>query len=101
MYENARIQTVAKHFSRSREREPYISRTFVTLNVLYYKRAVRSYKLCVNKTVAVAYSSVGQAVIVVIIVVSVKFEQWHINSANNEDNLIKTKTHICFYLVCN
>ena len=60
-----------------------------------------SYKLRVNKTVAVAYSCVEQAVIVIIIVVFVKFEQWHISSANNEDSLIKANTHICFSLVFN
>ena len=38
-----------------------------------------------------------QAFIVIIIVVSVKFEQWHISNANNEESLIKTRTHICFY----
>ena len=41
-----------------------------------------------NKTVAVVKiitnSYVGQAVIVVIIVVSVKCEQWHISSENNK-----------------
>ena len=43
-----------------------------------------SYKLCVNKTVTVAYSCVGQAVIIIIIVVSVKFEQWHMSSTDNK-----------------
>ena len=38
MHDNAHIQTVAKDFSRSREREPSISGTFVRLNVLDYKR---------------------------------------------------------------
>ena len=60
-----------------------------------------SYKLRVNKTVAVVYSCVGQAVIVIIIFVSVKFEQCHISSENNKESLIKTKMHICFYLVHN
>ena len=55
----------------------------------------------VNKEVAVAYSCVGQAVIVIIVIVSVKFEQWHISSANIKESLIKTRKHICFYLVCN
>ena len=36
------IQTVAKDFSRSREREPSISGTFGRLNVLDYKRANQS-----------------------------------------------------------
>ena len=57
-----------------------------------------SYKLRVNKTFAIAYSCVGQAVIVIIIVISVKFEQWWyvISSANNNESLIKTKTGIYF-----
>ena len=38
MYENAHIQTVAVDFSRRQEQEPYISRTFVRLNVLDYKK---------------------------------------------------------------
>ena len=42
MYENARIQTVTVDFSRSREQERSISRTFVILNMLDYKRAGRS-----------------------------------------------------------
>ena len=36
------IQTVAKDFFRSRERETSISVTFVRLNVLDYKRTERS-----------------------------------------------------------
>ena len=35
MYENAHIQTVGADFSRRREQEPSISRTFVRLNELY------------------------------------------------------------------
>ena len=42
MHDNMHIQTVAKDFSRSREREPSISGTFVRLNVLDYKRAEQS-----------------------------------------------------------
>ena len=40
---------------------------------------------------------VAQAVTVMIIIVSVNFEQWHISSSNNKKILIKTKTYICFY----
>ena len=36
------MQTVAKHISRSRERQPFISGTFVRLNVLDYKMAEQS-----------------------------------------------------------
>ena len=42
MHDNTPIQTVAKDFSRSREREHSISGTFVRLNVLDYKRAEQS-----------------------------------------------------------
>ena len=42
MHDNTHIQTIAKDFSRSREREPAISGTFVRLNVLDYKRAEES-----------------------------------------------------------
>ena len=42
MHDNTHIQTVAKDFSRSREREPSISLKFVKLNVLHYKRAEQS-----------------------------------------------------------
>ena len=38
MYENVNIQTVAVDFSRRREKEPFISRTFVRLNALDYKK---------------------------------------------------------------
>ena len=38
MYENAHIQTVAVDISRRSEEEPIISRTFVRLKVLDYKR---------------------------------------------------------------
>ena len=38
MHDNTYIQTVAKDFSRSRERQPSISGTFVRLNTLDYKR---------------------------------------------------------------
>ena len=40
MHDNTHIQTVAKDFSSSREREPSIS--FVRLNLLNYKRAEQS-----------------------------------------------------------
>ena len=39
MYENEHIQTVEKDFSKRREHEVSISRTFVRLNVLDYKKA--------------------------------------------------------------
>ena len=39
MHDNTHIQTVASDFSRSLEREPSVSGTFVRLNVLDYKRA--------------------------------------------------------------
>ena len=39
MHQNAHIQTVAVDFSRRRKQEPFISGTFVKLNVLDYKRA--------------------------------------------------------------
>ena len=39
MYEKAHIQTAAEDFSRRREQEPSIPRTFVRLNVLDFKRA--------------------------------------------------------------
>ena len=42
MHDNTHIQTVARDFLRSREREPFISGTFVRLNVLDYKRAEQS-----------------------------------------------------------
>ena len=43
-----------------------------------------------------------QAIIVIIIVAYVdKFEQWDIGTANNKESLIKTKTRISVYLVCN
>ena len=48
-----------------------------------------------NKSVAVVYSCVGQAVIVIIIVVSVEL---YISSVNSKENLIKTKTQIWFLL---
>ena len=38
MHDNTYIQTVVKVLSRSREHKPSISETFVTLNVLDYKR---------------------------------------------------------------
>ena len=72
------IQTVAKDSSRSREREPFISETFVGLNKSWTERSIDlvliGYKLRMNKTIAVVYNCIGQAVIVLIIVVSVKFE---------------------------
>ena len=45
MHDNMYIQTVAKAFSRSGEREAFISGTFVRLNVLNYKRAEQSDQL--------------------------------------------------------
>ena len=42
MHDDTHIQTVAEDFSRSREREPSISRMFVRLNVLDYKRSEQS-----------------------------------------------------------
>ena len=39
MHEDTPIQTVATDFSRSRERKPFISGTFIRRNVLDYKRA--------------------------------------------------------------
>ena len=39
IYENPHIQTVTVDFLRIRGEEPFISRTFVGLNVLDYKRA--------------------------------------------------------------
>ena len=42
MHDNTYIQTVAKDLSRSREREPSISGTFVKLNLLDYKSAEQS-----------------------------------------------------------
>ena len=42
MHDSTHIQTVAKVFSESREREPLISGTFVGPNVLDYKRAEQS-----------------------------------------------------------
>ena len=48
------IQTVAKDFSRGREQEPYISETFIRLNVLDYKRTEQSDR---NTEVVVTASS--------------------------------------------
>ena len=42
MHYNMHTQTVAKDFSRSREREHSISGMFVKLNMLDYKRAEQS-----------------------------------------------------------
>ena len=42
MHDNMDIQTVATNFSRSREREPSNSETFVRLIVLAYKKAEQS-----------------------------------------------------------
>ena len=39
---NTHILTITTDFSKSREYEPSISRTFVRLNVLEYKRAEHS-----------------------------------------------------------
>ena len=44
MHDNTYIQTVAKGFSRRREREPSTSGTFIKLNVLDYKRAEQSHQ---------------------------------------------------------
>ena len=100
MYANTHVQTVAEDFSRRQKQEPFISRKFVTLNVLDYKRAGQSDKLRVNKIVAVvskiANSCVGQAVMVIIIVVSVKCEQWHKSRVNNKEYLSETK-HISVF----
>ena len=41
-YENAHIPTVAVDFSRKREQELSILKTFVRLNVLDHKRTVKS-----------------------------------------------------------
>ena len=91
---------VAIEFSRSLVREPSSSRTFIWLILLNYKRARHSKRECScnssslvtscmrssNKTIAVvsriANSCVGQAVIVLIIIASVKCEQWHKSSEN-------------------
>ena len=40
MYENAQIQTVAIEFSRRREQEPCISRTYVSLTFLKYNKNI-------------------------------------------------------------
>ena len=49
---------------------------------------------------SITNNCVGKAVIVILIVVYVyKFEYWQINSAHNKESLIKTKTHMWFYLV--
>ena len=42
MYDNMHIHPATKDLSRSQEREPSISETFVRLNVLDYKRAEQS-----------------------------------------------------------
>ena len=42
MHENAHIQTDAIDFFRRREQKPSISRTFVRLNVLDYKKTEQS-----------------------------------------------------------
>ena len=42
MHDNTYIQTGAKDFFRSLEREPSISEAFVKLNVLDYRRAEKS-----------------------------------------------------------
>ena len=42
MHDNTHIQTEAKEFSRSREREPSISGTLFRLNVLDYERSEQS-----------------------------------------------------------
>ena len=54
----------------------------------------------VNKTIAVvsrtANTCIGQAVIVINIVVSVKCEQWHKSSANNKELLSEIKQIFVF-----
>ena len=102
MYEKAHIQTTAVDSSRRREQEPFISRMFITLNVLNCKKArqsdqsvscsssslVTSWVWSSNKTVAgarrIVNSCVGQAVVVIIIIASIKCEHWHISNANNK-----------------
>ena len=42
MHDNTYIQMVSQDFSRSRKSEPFISGTFVRLNVFDYKRAEQS-----------------------------------------------------------
>ena len=109
MYENGCIQTVTKDFSTRGEQELSISRTFARLYGLDYETARWSNQSfscssdslvtsCVwnsNETVAVvskiSNSCVGQAVIVIIIVVFVKCKQWHKSSANNKEFLSETK----------
>ena len=60
---------------------------------------LRAYEKVVHR---ITNSCVGQAVVIIIIVVYMyKFEQWHISSANNKDSLIETKTNFCFYCGCN
>ena len=49
--------------------------------------------------IRITNSCIEQAVIVVIIVVSVKYEQWHKNSENNEETLIETKRIFLLTLV--
>ena len=104
MYENAHIQTVAKVFEKAR------TRTFVRLNVLDYKRSIQRRRQLViiqsflgevacevkstEELLVFAWTEVGaenseQAIIVVV------------NSSTKVvriRSLIKTKTHICFYL---
>ena len=45
MYENAHVQMVAIDFSSRRQQEPSISRPYIGLNVLDYKKAGQSDQL--------------------------------------------------------
>ena len=59
-----------------------------------------TYKCIAYKTVVsrISNSCVGQAVIVIISIVSVKCEQWH-KSNENTKKCNRNRTNICFYLV--
>ena len=100
MYKNADIQTVVVDFSRRREQELSISKTFVRLNVLNYKKlrygdqSVSSnsnslLQVACEQRVAVVNiitnSCVKQAVIVISSVVSVKCKQRHKSSEKNKE----------------
>ena len=68
---------------------------------------VRKSQFCAEYDTSVTYEKVvskitnscaRQAVVVIIIVVyTYKFEQWHISSVNYKENLINIKTHL-FYI---
>ena len=67
--------------------------------VTIQRKKVSAYKKVVSW---ITNNCVEQSVIVIVnVAYENKFEQWHISSANNKESLIKTKTNICFYLVCN